>query len=140
MPNVFISKPHHKQQLDMSCLPACAKMLLDFIGNTIEEATLRELLETDHFGGTPALNILALNASLPEVKAEIHYWSFVDLQEYLEARRHPCIVAVGTNSLPQWKGKNCRHAVIVHGFDDKHIFLNDPFLLTQSFRLRSMRL
>src|SRR5574342_46356 len=102
MRSVSISKPHHKQQLNMSCLPACAKMLLDFIGNAIEETTLRELLETDQFGGTPALNILVLNASLPEIKTEIHYWSFVDLQDYLETKGHPCIVAVGTTSLPQW--------------------------------------
>ncbi len=127
MRSVSISKPHHKQQLNTSCLPACAKMLLDFIGNTIEEAALRGLLGTDEYGGTPALNILALNASLSGVKAEIHYWSFVDLQDYLEAKRHPCIVAVRTNSLPQWKGTNSRHAIIVHGFDDKHIFLNDPY-------------
>ncbi|MCI0695757.1 cysteine peptidase family C39 domain-containing protein [candidate division KSB1 bacterium] len=81
MPSVFISKPHHKQQIKMSCLPACAKMLLGFIGNPIEEAALRELLKTDKITGTPALNILALNASLSGIKAEIHFWSLVDLQE-----------------------------------------------------------
>jgi len=76
-------------------------MLLGFIGDRIEEVDLRELLGTDEYGGTPALNILALNASLSGVKAEIHYWSLVDLQDYLETKRHPCIVAVRTNSLPQ---------------------------------------
>jgi ABC-type bacteriocin/lantibiotic exporter with double-glycine peptidase domain len=102
-------------------------MLLGFLGNTTEDATLRELLKTDQFGGTPALNILVLNASLPQVRAEIHFWSFVDLQEYLEAKRHPCIVAVETRSLPQWKGANGRHAAVVHGFDNEHVFLNDPY-------------
>ncbi len=137
MPSVSISKPHHKQQLNMSCLPACAKMLLDFTGNTTEEATLRALLKTDQFGGTPALNILALNAALPGAKAEIHFWSFVDLQEYLETKRHPCIVAVRTHSLPHWKQTDSRHAVIVHGFDDKHVFLNDPYFDETEFPVSS---
>jgi uncharacterized protein YvpB len=117
----------------MSCLPACAKMLLGFIGNPVEEAALRELLKTDKITGTPALNILALNASLSGVKAEIHFWSLVDLQGYLENVRHPCTVALRTNSLPYWKGKNVRHAVVVHGFDDKHIFLNDPYFDDKEF-------
>jgi ABC-type bacteriocin/lantibiotic exporter with double-glycine peptidase domain len=128
MPSVFISKPHHKQQIKMSCLPACAKMLLSFIGNPIEEAVLRELLKTDKITGTPALN-----ASLSGVKAEIHFWSFVDLQEYLEAKKHPCIVAVRTNSLPYWNERDIRHAAIVHGFDERHILLNDPYFDATEF-------
>jgi hypothetical protein len=35
----------------MSCLPACAKMLLGFIGNPIEEAALRELLKMEETSG-----------------------------------------------------------------------------------------
>jgi len=136
MRSVSISKPHHQQQLNMSCLPACAKMLLDFIGNGIEEAMLRELLETDEFGGTPALNILSLNASLSGVKAEIYFWSFVDLQEHLEAKRHPCIAAVRTNSLPYWNGKDIRHAVIVHGFDERQFFINDPYFDDKEFPVK----
>ncbi len=126
MPNVSISKPHHVQQLNTSCVPACAQMLLNFLGNTIDESALRDLLRTDE-NGTPALNILMLNASLPDTKAELHRWWLADLLEYLETRRQPCIVAVRTNALPYWKRRDIRHAVVVHGYDDKHIFLNDPY-------------
>ncbi|MDZ7363628.1 MAG: cysteine peptidase family C39 domain-containing protein [candidate division KSB1 bacterium] len=69
MPNVFISKPHHKQHLDASCLPACVKMLLSFLGSEIEESTLRNLLITDDYG-TPALNILMHNPDKPEPNRE----------------------------------------------------------------------
>jgi ABC-type bacteriocin/lantibiotic exporter with double-glycine peptidase domain len=125
MPNVFISKPHHKQQLDASCLPACAKMLLNFLGSEIEESILRNLLITDDYG-TPALNILMLNASLPDTKAELHIWLLKDLINYLETKQQPCIVTVITTALPYWDEADISHAVVVCGFDEENIFVNDP--------------
>jgi len=129
---VFISKPHHKQEHSTSCLPACAKMLLNFIGDTIEEAILRDLLGTTD-RGTTVTNILMLNASLPSVKAELHQWLLVDLQEYLETKLQPCIVTVGTRALPHWNKADSLHAVIVHGFDDVRILINDPYFDDQEF-------
>jgi ABC-type bacteriocin/lantibiotic exporter with double-glycine peptidase domain len=101
-------------------------MLLHFLGEKIEEATLRSLFGTTT-KGTAAINILMLNASLPEMKVELHHSSLADLQRYLETKLHPCIVGLRTSTLPHWKGRDCLHAVVVHGFDDVHIFLNDPY-------------
>jgi len=132
MPSVFINKPHHTQELKASCLPACAKMLLDFLGSTTDEAVLRDLLKTSRLG-TPALNILMLNASLPDTKAELHRWLLIDLQKYLEAKQQPCIVGVRTGPLPYWKGRDSLHAIVVHGFDDENIFINDPYFKVKEF-------
>jgi len=125
MPSVSINKPHHKQEHDVSCLPACAKMLLNFLGNTIEESTLRGLLVTDELG-TSALNILMLNASLPDTKAELHIWWLEDLINYLEDKQQPCIVTVITTALSYWEEEDLSHAVVVCGFDEENIFVNDP--------------
>jgi len=132
MASVFIKKPHYKQEYKWSCLPACSKMLLSFLGNTFEEETLRNLLGTDE-NGTPALNILMLNASLPDTKAELHHWLLMNLKEYIEINRQPCVVGVGTRHLPHWNGKKNLHAVAVHGFDDEHIFINDPYFKKKEF-------
>jgi len=83
MASVFIKKPHHKQEPKWSCLPACSKMLLSFLGNTFKEGILRSLLGTDE-NGTSALNILMLNASLSNTKAELHHWLLINLKEYNE--------------------------------------------------------
>jgi len=132
MPNVSISKPHHKQEHDASCLPACAKMILNFLGNTIEESALRNLLVTDEVG-TSALNILMLNASLPDTKAELHIWLLTDLINYLEEKQQPCIVTVVTTNLPYWDEASHSHAVVVCGFDEENIFVNDPFFDDEEF-------
>ncbi len=132
MPSVSINKPHHKQEHEASCLPACAKMLLNFLGNKIEENTLRDLLVTDE-GGTSALNILMLNASLPDTKAELHIWLLMDLINYLEEKQQPCIVTVVTTNLPYWDEAEHSHAVVVCGFDEENIFINDPFFDAEEF-------
>jgi ABC-type bacteriocin/lantibiotic exporter with double-glycine peptidase domain len=108
-------------------------MLLNFLGNAIEESTLRELLGTDDDYGTPALNVLMLNASLPNTKAELHIWLLADLLNYLEVKRQPCIVTVGTTSLPHWDEPDNLHAVVVHGFDEENIFINDPYFEDEEF-------
>ncbi len=131
---VSINKPHHTQEHSTSCLPASAKMLLNFIGDMIEEAELRDLLGTTD-RGTAVINILKLNASLPDVKAELHEWLLANLFEYLDNRLHPCIVIVWTGALPYWSDGDDLHAVVVHGFDDEHIFINDPYFNDQEFRV-----
>ncbi len=132
MPSVSINKPHHKQEHEASCLPACAKMLFNFLGNPIKESALRDLLATDEMG-TSALNILMLNASLPGTKAELHIWLLKDLINYLAEKQQPCIVTVITTALPYWDEADLSHAVVVCGFDDEHIFINDPYFDDEEF-------
>lgn len=110
-------------------------MLLNFLGDPIEEVTVRDLIGTNR-KGTSAINIIMLNASLPKIKAELQHWSLAKLQKFLESKRQPCIVAVKTNLLPYWKGKAGRHAVVIHGFDDKRVFINDPYYKDKEFRVK----
>jgi|GEM_PF-7123394 len=60
MPNVYIKKPHYKQERDFSCIPACLKMVLEFFNKTVAEAELRTKLKTKPFG-THIITILAIN-------------------------------------------------------------------------------
>jgi predicted double-glycine peptidase len=107
-------------------------MLLNFLGNTIEESALRGLLITDELG-TPALNVLMLNASLPNTKAELHIWWLKDLINYLEDKQQPCIVTVITTALPYWDEADLSHAVVICGFDEENIFVNDPAFDAEEF-------
>lgn len=132
MSHVFINKPHHKQERIFSCLPACTKMVLEFLGKSLEEKALRDLLGSDR-KGTSALNGLRLNASLPEIKVEVHQSSLVHLQGYLKSRQIPCIVGVEVGHLPYWNKKDGLHALVVHGFDDEAIFVNDPYFTHEHF-------
>jgi len=134
MPAVSIKKPHHTQELSMSCLPACTKMMLNFLGNEIEEPALRNLLATTD-DGTAVISMLVLDTLVPDLKVKIHQWSLAHLQKHLETKRHPCIVTVETRHLPYWNGVSCFHAIVIHGFDDKHIFINDPFYKPREFRV-----
>ncbi len=109
-------------------------MLLDFQGSPVDEKALRDLLTTEN-SGTPVVNVLKLNASFPNTRAEVHHWSLDDLLGYLKTHQRPCAVTVGTAHLPYWKKRNCLHAVVVHGFDEKQIFINDPFFDDHEFEV-----
>jgi len=134
MSHVSIKKPHHKQEISTSCLPASVKMLLNFLGISIEEATLRNLLASNK-KGTSAVNVLMLNASIPEIKADVYQSSLTQLQNYLEAQRQPCIVGVETIHLLHWNNRGGLHAIVVHGFDDNCVFVNDPYFDDEEFRI-----
>ena len=43
-----------------------------------------------------------------------------------------CIVIVWTEFLNDWDGGNL-HSVIVHGYDDQHFIINDPFFKNKEF-------
>jgi ABC-type bacteriocin/lantibiotic exporter with double-glycine peptidase domain len=109
-------------------------MLLNYIGEEIEEPILRDLLETTR-RGTSVINILMLNASLPKVKVELHQWSLTYLRKYLETEQQPCIAILKTGALPHWEGQDSFHAIVVNGFDDRHIFINDPFFDEKEFQV-----
>ena len=78
MPNVYIKKPHYKQELDSSCIPACLRMVLEFFGTHI-------------------INVLKINDEHCEIKAAIEFWSLNQLKDHLAKYKAPCIVTVGKN-------------------------------------------
>ena len=54
MPNSSIPIPHHQQERDYSCLPACVRMICAHLGTEIPEAELRRLMKTKPSGTSPA--------------------------------------------------------------------------------------
>lgn len=124
MPRIYINKPHHKQEKDSSCIPACVRIMLEFFGIKMSESELRLKLKTKHFG-THVINIFSINDEPYGIYSAIEFWSLNQLKAYLETYKTPCIVTLWTEYLDHWDSE-CLHSVVVHGFDDKHIIINDP--------------
>jgi len=123
MPSVYIDKPHHKQETDFSCVPACLKMLLEFFNIKVSESDLRLRLKTKPFG-THIINILSLGESYG-IQAKIEFWSLEELKAYLNNYKVPCIALVWTEHFAHWK-QNCLHSVVVIGYNDESVIINDP--------------
>jgi len=131
MPNVYIKKPHHKQEQTSSCIPACVKIMLEFFGIKLSESELRLKLKTKP-SGTHIINIFTLNDEPYGIYSTIEFWSLTQLKAYLEKSKLPCIVMLWTEYLNHWDSE-CLHSVVVHGFDDSHIIINDPNFTQKEF-------
>jgi ABC-type bacteriocin/lantibiotic exporter with double-glycine peptidase domain len=116
--------PHHKQERDYSCLPACVKMVLAYHGLEKNEAELRILLKTRP-GGTSPVQVIW---RLPELgfDASVELGSESALHNYLHSNV-PCIVHVWTPPLPYWDSEAI-HALVVTAIDDRNVLVNDPVL------------
>jgi len=113
--------PHQPQQNDGDCLAACAAMLLAYLEQPLDYAHLRRLLDIRSYGA-PAGNIRLLT----QLNLTVAY-SQTDLQglESLLDQGQAVIVFVRTGDLPHWR-YSVDHAVVATGYDDHHIYLNDP--------------
>ena len=121
MPKVLLTVPHHPQQNDGDCLAACAAMLLSHLGRQIDYAHLRQLLNIQPHGA-PAGNIRRLT----QLNFKVTY-SQTDMSglEAMLQQGHPVIVFVRTAELPHWT-YSTDHALVVVGYDDDQLFVNDP--------------
>ena len=113
--------PHHRQTQQADCLPACVAMVLDYLGRPLDYDTLLRILGTTSYG-TIARRVLRLTG--PELNVIYSEGGLADLKAYLD-RRLPVIVLVKTGELPYWT-YNTLHSVVVVGYDDSHIYVNDP--------------
>ena len=122
MPKVLLSIPHNKQQGDGDCLAACASMVLAHLGHSVPYVkVLRELKVKSY--GAPASNIKLLVRWNLTVTYSISDMAGL---ETLLTEGHPVIVFLRTGELPYWQ-INTDHAVVVVGYDDKNIYVNDPY-------------
>jgi ABC-type bacteriocin/lantibiotic exporter with double-glycine peptidase domain len=123
MPTNLLQVPHHRQSHAGACLPAAARMILEFLGQTVSEAELAHLLGTQAFG-TPAPNLHRLE----QMGFLIVYESvtLAALRSHLEAGI-PCIVFVRTGDLPYWD-EDTAHVLVAVGIDDDAIYVNDSAL------------
>lgn len=121
MPTVLLSTPHHQQQADGDCLAACAAMVLAHLGRPQPYADLLQLLGVQPFGA-PARNILRLS----QLNLTVSY-SQTDLSGLITMldQGQPVIVFVRTGELPHWR-YSTDHALVVVGYDDDQVWVNDP--------------
>ena len=121
MPNASLNVPQIKQELQYSCIPACARMVLAYFGSQHGEAELRALMRTDPSGTQVRYltELAQLGFGVDFVTTDIS-----GLATYLMAGLPP-IALLTTASLPYWPG-SCDHVAVVVGVDDSWVFLNDP--------------
>ena len=121
MPKLLLSVPHQPQQNDGDCLAACAAMILAHLGQKIDYSQLLQLLNVQPYGA-PAGNI----QRLIQLNFKVTY-SQTDMSglEAMLQQGHPVIVFARTGELPHWS-YSTDHALVVVGYDDDNVFVNDP--------------
>ena len=121
MPSILLSIPHHPQRDDGDCLAACAAMVLDHLSVSADYDRLLRLLGVKPYG-TPGSRL----NNLADLGVHVRYarGTLDELFDYL-ARGQPCIVLVRTDQLPYWTYAT-DHAVLVVGFDEQAVYVNDP--------------
>jgi len=122
MANV-LSVPHFPQETDGYCLPACAQMVLKYLGVVRSQAELALQLGTRANIGTPHSHLTRLKSPTIDVLYAAGDWD--DLQQHLEQER-PVIVFVQAGELPHWRGRKSRHAVVVVGIGLDTASVLDP--------------
>ena len=121
MPNTLLPIPHRLQRSDGDCLAACAAMALDYCGVPSDYDRLLKLLGVKPYG-TPGSRL----NNLTDLGVQVRYaqGSLDELIDYLSSGQ-PCIVLVHTGHLPYWTCPT-DHAVLVVGFDEQAVYVNDP--------------
>ncbi|MFP4394476.1 MAG: C39 family peptidase [Anaerolineales bacterium] len=121
MPKVLLDVPLKLQKNDGDCLAASAAMALAYLNQAIRYNRLLDLLDIK-FYGAPASNILRLAT----LGLDVTYskTSTRGLKILLH-QQHPIIVFLRTSELPYWSYAT-NHALVVVGYDVRHIYVNDP--------------
>jgi len=97
-------------------------MVLAHLGLDMEEKQLEAILRTTP-GGTTAADIQKIQRLGLDVN--VHPSSLFELYDLLR-KGVPCIVFLWTGNLEYWNIA-CWHTVVVIGFEENIIYVNDPF-------------
>jgi len=121
VPNTLLPIPHKPQHQDADCLAACAAMALAFVNIHTDYNQLLHLLRVKPYG-TSGRNLRYLTS----LGVEVIYreGSIDELKSYL-LDEVPVIVLVRTADFSHWS-YSTDHAVVVIGFDEQTIYINDP--------------
>jgi ABC-type bacteriocin/lantibiotic exporter with double-glycine peptidase domain len=124
VPNVLLSVPHFEQSRDGACLPACVRMVLAYWDQSLSEAEVAKILGAKAYG-TPISNVLRLDRQGFQV--DLAPLTPDQLKDILLVNR-PVIARVWTPMLEYWPHEDTSHVVVVVGFDETYVYLNDPAL------------
>lgn len=118
-----LSVPHKAQIADGYCLPACAQMVLAYLGEERDQKTLARQLQMIEGAGTPGSRLTRLATR----RLEVIYRSG-DLPNLQQAiiQAMPPIALVRTADLRYWGDLDFAHAVVVVGMDKSSVLLHDP--------------
>ena len=114
--------PHLPQSAEGYCLPACAWMVLAYLGIERSEAEVGQVLGAQEYG-TPSFAIQRL--SVLGVQVTYRQWPLSELMGTL-ASKQPVIVFVRTGFLEHWV-EDVAHAVVIVGVEEgRRFWINDP--------------
>ncbi|MEZ4865079.1 MAG: C39 family peptidase [Caldilineaceae bacterium] len=121
---MLLSGIRNKQQQDeYGCLVVCCQMILGYLGIDKDEEWLWKQLRAGSI--TPFSKVQNLATDLGLVVERSSWQDDLRLFEpYIESGL-PVIVAVDADHTAYWPYYR-DHAVIVIGFDEAHVFVNDP--------------
>lgn len=125
MPSSWLNVPHFQQELEYSCVAACARMVLTHYGDLRTEAELRSLVDTQP-AGTRAANLMRLSGTTFEVY--LRSSNLVELQKVL-AENQPPIVFLKTGTLEYWS-MDIFHTTVLLDLDTLTTALDDPYFAT----------
>jgi ABC-type bacteriocin/lantibiotic exporter with double-glycine peptidase domain len=125
MPSSWLNVPHFQQELEYSCVAACARMVLSHLGDFRTEAELRLLLDTQPTG-TRAGNMMRLSG--PAFEVYLRPSNLVELEKAL-ADNQPPIVFLKTGSLEYWS-MDIFHTAMLIGLDTTTAAFDDPYFPT----------
>ena len=114
--------PHFQQSREGFCLPACARMLLSYLGSERDEAGIAQILGTKTYG-TPSSAIERLGGSHIEVVYQ--QWSTAELSLMLEAG-NPLIAFVRTIFLGYYQEDFAHALVVIESEPDQYFRVQDP--------------
>src|SRR5262245_37159762 len=119
-----LNVPFSPQEKHGYCLPACAQMVLTYLGISRSQKVLARELEVFEDFGVPASNITKLKIRSLKVSYAVE-GAFADIEYWLN-QSIPVIVFVQTAQLEYWQKMPAQHAVLIVGMDYSNIFLLDP--------------
>jgi ABC-type bacteriocin/lantibiotic exporter with double-glycine peptidase domain len=125
MPTDLLPVPLIEQESDGACLPACARMILAYLGLSHSEPQLARILSTQP-AGTPAYHIRRLETL--GVKVTYGQMSEARLRASVSAGV-PVIAFVQAGELPYWHHESF-HAVVIVGVTGDAVVINDPAFTT----------
>ena len=119
----WLPLPHHRQEREYTCTPACVRMVLDFFGQSMQEEDIARLLETNE-NGTVFSRIR--NVEPLGFDASVSQGTYQDIQQHF-AQGLPVIVPVDTFFLTTYGPVHSPHSVVVVGATRTRTAIADPY-------------